>query len=93
LDGLPTQSKTEGSWDYFTKMLANDMKSKPETPKKGWKTKPSTPGKGNNSNNWIPIAPDFDLLLSVISGLNLRMDRNQSVKMCATSSGATFKVV
>lgn len=41
--------------------------------------------------NWIPIAPDFDKLLQAVALLNYRMDRNQSMKLCTTSKGATFK--
>lgn len=43
-------------------------------------------------SNWVPIAPDFDKLIQSIAILNYRMDRNQSMKMCTTNNGATFKV-
>lgn len=49
-------------------------------------------GLPKSCHNWVPIAPDFDKLLQAVALLNYRMDRNQSMKLCTTNNGATFKV-
>lgn len=41
--------------------------------------------------NWVPVAPDFDKLLQIISLLNFRMDKNQSMKLCRTGNSTSFK--
>lgn len=61
-------------------------------------SRPMSSGSTDNFNlpkaccNWVPIAPDFDKLLQSVALLNYRMDRNQSMKLCTTNNGATFKV-
>lgn len=76
-----------------------DALSCPSSTKIGMMSSASRPISAGSSDNlpkaccnWVPIAPDFDKLLQAVALLNYRMDRNQSMKLCTTNNGATFKV-
>jgi len=60
-------------------------------PAKSASPSPSAIGTLKECTNWIPVAPDFDKLINIISLMNIRMDRNQSMKLQKKGNTASFQ--